>query len=101
MGSIDKEQYWMITGEWLQVIGPPQSSISTPENPNPQNQEPTIIEMKRTEFIEMHPAKYSILIADERPRYALVFAMPISLQVYQWVKELYSEAAKAAKDNIH
>lgn len=99
MNSVEEVQYWMITGDWLQFLAPPPgSSIATIENPNPQAQEPVVVPMRKTEFINMHPAKYCILMQQERPRFTLLLALQINRRTFDWVQELAAAAANAANN---
>lgn len=93
MKDLDDEQYWMITGDWLQIIEPPVIA-----EPGQAPQEPMIIPMKKTEFINMHPGKYCILVQKERPRYSLIMVEPITRKAYETVNNLSSSIKRVLSE---
>lgn len=87
--SLNEESYWMVTGQWLKITG---GGLATLENPNPQLH---IMPMMKTEFIAMHPARYCILMQNERPQYALLLALMINKKMFDSILQLSESANKA------
>lgn len=92
---LEEESYWMVTGEWLQVVEVEESSIVIPGRQSlPKVQLTRVVKM---ETINQNPAMYAIVMNGKRINYAIINQIALSKDAYDKIAQA-GIAAKASQN---
>lgn len=98
MANLNEKSYWIVTGEWMEIVQTG-SAIATPENPTP-NQQVRPIQRKASEYIDVHPSMYLLRMVNERPMYVMVHALQINRKMFEYATGFIMAMRAAANGGV-